>query len=447
MTFNRFINRTLIVISLLVLYRIILDYSYEEVARIFDYQGLFDNNRSPLSGLFSWVLFITFLPFIVRLFEGRQFSDYILILLVLFSLIPQTVVIAYRSDYSFVFIFLISSYWFLLLLSHYFISPIRIRFSPSQLVLKIPHVILVTLLTSVLVYSFLTTGLRLHLDLINVYDIRAEAREFGVIFPFNYILSFADNALSFFAVLLLQRRHYLYFGFALFVIFVNFSITGTKQIVFVTLCGLVGYFFIQSHKNLLQILIAALALIVFTFVEMIWFDTRVLTTIYPYRVLFIPAELHNSYFNFFQINELDFYRQSVLKAFLDSPYDTNIQFLLGEYSIGDITARANNGLFSDAYMNLGATGVFIYPLIIVTLLRLFDGVVSRIDTRLWFVLAIYMAFVLLGMTLSTAMLTSGFLPFLLMLYAFPPASQIAHRARSQGKILIRPFKVSPSVIT
>ncbi len=446
MTSTKFFNHTL-VISLLVVYRIILDYSYDEVALMFDYQGLFYSNKSALSVFLSWFLFLSFLPFIIRMFKGRQFSNYIIILLIIFSFIPQTVVIAYRSDYSFLFIFQIASYWLLLLLLHYLLSPIRFRFSPSKLVSKIPDVILVTLLTSVIVYSFLTTGLRLHLDLINVYDIRAEAREFEVIFPFNYILSFADNALPFFAVLLLQKRRYLYFGLTLFVIFVNFSITGTKQIIFITACGIVGYFFIRSHKNLLQILIAAVALIAFTFVEIMWLDTRVLTGIYPYRVLFIPAELHNSYFNFFQINELDFYRQSILKAFLKSPYEINIQFLMGEYSIGDITARANNGLFSDAYMNLGGMGVFIYPLLVVTLLRLFDGAVSRIDTRLWFVIAIYMAFVLLGMTLSTALLTAGLLPFLLMLYSFAEDSRNAGRTSSQRKFMLTPPKDSPSSIS
>jgi oligosaccharide repeat unit polymerase len=362
------------------------------------------------------------LPFILRLFGGNQLSNYVLILLTLFSLIPQTVVISYRSDYSFSYLLLIICFWAILLMLHYLTSPIRIRFRPSRLIEKAPYVILAILLVSVLIYSFLTTGLRLHYDLINVYEIREEARGFNVIFPFNYIISFADNALAFFAILLLHRRRYLFFGFVIFVIFVNFSITGTKQIIFVLICGVVGYYLIRSQQHIYRILIAAVALVSFTFIENIFLDSRILITIYQYRVLFIPAELHNSYFNFFQTNELDVYRQSILKAFFDSPYQTNLQFLLGEYSIGDITARANNGLFSDAYMNLGALGIFIYPFLIIFLLRLFDGVVTRIDTRLWFVLAIYISFVLLGMTLSTAMLTAGLLPFLLMMYSFPCAT-------------------------
>lgn len=408
-----------LILILLILYRILLDFSYKEVAHVFDYQGLFSNNKTTGSLLLSWVIFIGMLPFIINLFDGMRLSNYVLVLLVLFSLVPQTVVIAFRSDYSILLNILLVCYWLLLLLAHRLVRPIRIGYNPGNLLQKVPAVTLIVLLTSVLVYSYLTTGLRLHTDLINVYDIREEAREFGVIFPFNYILSFADNALAFFAVLLLHRRRFLLFWVTLFVIFVNFSITGTKQIVFVLLCGILGYYFIRSHRNLIRLLIFAVALIVLTIIEMLWLDTRILTTIYPYRVLFIPAELHNSYYQFFQSNELDLYRQSILKFLFESPYETNIQFLIGEYSIGDITARANNGLFSDAYMNLGALGIFLYPFIIITFLALVDGVVTRLDTRVWFVLAIYIAFVLLGMTLSTALLTAGFIPLLFIMYTFP----------------------------
>jgi hypothetical protein len=421
------LRKVIIIICLLFLYRILLDFSYEEVAHIFDYQGLFFNNKSFLSILFSWFFFILLLPLIVRLFYGRQLSDYILILLVLFSLIPQLVVISHRSDYSFKFVLLVVFFWLLLFILHFYISPIRIRLRASRLISKIPHLILLILLASILVFSYISTGLRLHTDLIEVYEIREEARGFGVIFPFNYIISFADNALAFFAVLLFHRRQYAYFIFTLFVIYVNFSITGTKQIVFLPLCGLLGYYFIRNGESLVRILISAVALIIFSFIEIDFLDSRVLTIIYPYRVLFIPAELHYSYFNFFQINELDLYRQSFLKAFLDSPYEENIQFLLGEFATGDVGGRANNGLFSDAFMNLGSLGVIIHPFLIVVLLRLFDGVASRIDKRLWFVVAIYMSFVLLGMTISSALLSSGLLPFLLMLYLFPYARRTASK--------------------
>jgi len=177
------LSQKFLIIILLILYRILLDFSYKEVAHVFDYQGLFYNNKTNCSLLLSWVIFIGLLPFVIKLFDSSRLSNYVLLLLVLFSLIPQTVVISFRSDYSFLLNILLVCYWLLLLFSHRLVRPIRIGYNPGVLFQKIPAVTLAVLLASVLVYSYLTTGFRLHTDLINVYDIREEAREFGVFFP------------------------------------------------------------------------------------------------------------------------------------------------------------------------------------------------------------------------------------------------------------------------
>lgn len=406
----------------LVVYRLLLDASYEQIAAIFEYQGLFSNRRTAASTALSWVLFLGLMPFVVRLFRGGNFSDTVMILLALFSFIPQTAVIGYRSDYDVLFLLMMATYWILLFLLHSWTRPIVFRVEPSRLKASIPYVVLGILIPAVIAFSIINTGLRFHWNLIEVYDIRAEAREFVAPFPINYILSFADNALGFFAVLMLHRRRYFGLAIVLFAIFVNFSITGTKQILFVVFCGLLGYVFIKNSYYSHRVLVGALVLAVACHIESALANTYVLTGLFPYRVLFIPAELHYSYFSFFQANELDLYRQSIFKFVFESPYAENIQFLLGEYSIGNFSARANNGLFSDAYMNIGLAGVLLYPFIISGLLRLFDGAVFRLDSRMWFVLAIYMSFVLLGMTLSTALLTAGLLPFLFLLYMFTPAT-------------------------
>lgn len=402
---------------LLIIYRFLLDFSYEQVAISFEYQGLFLNNKTNLSNIYSWAIFIFFIPFCIKLFSRNRLSNLVSIILVIFSLIPTTVAIGFRSDYEPYYVFLIIMYWIMFFLGFYMIRPIVFR-SIFKSIKFLPYFIVVLCISTVLIYSFLRTGFRLHFDIINVYDIRAEARGYSVIFPMNYILSFADNALPFFMIFFIHKRKYFFSLIVMLSIFVNFSITGTKQIIFISLCGLIGYYLIKNKDDWYRILVAAILLISFSLLELFFLETILLTGLFSYRVLFIPTELHFSYFNFFQINEIDLYRQSLLKFFFDSPYDVNIQFLMGEYSIGDITARANNGLFSDAYLNLGSLGVLIYPFLLVLLLRIFDGVVLKLNHRLWFLLAIYIGFVLLGMTLSTALFTAGFLPFLMILHLF-----------------------------
>lgn len=400
-------------------YRVLLDYSYRIVAVTFDYQGLFFDNQTSLSLIYSWLFFLFFLPFCIKVFFNDNLSNLIIILLIIFSLIPMSTVIGFRSDYPGYYLFLIFAYWLLFFIAFFTTRPIVIHSKYNFFGLKFIYFISLLCILTVIFYSFYVTGLRLHFNFINVYEVRTAARSYSTIFPINYILSFSDNALAFFAIFFIYKKRYTYAFIILATIFINFSITATKQILFVPLCGLIGYFFIHVKDYWLRILIAAIILLGLSILELLYFDSLFFTTLFSYRILFIPAELHFSYFSFFQNNEFDFYRQSFLKFFFNSPYEINIQFLLGDFSIGDITARANNGLFSDAYLNLGIIGVFLYPFLIIFLLRLYDGAALRLDSRLWFVVAIYIAFVLLGMTLSTALFTSGLLPFLLMLYAIP----------------------------
>jgi hypothetical protein len=412
------LRNKLMLICMLIIYRIILDISYKDVENIYGHQGLFKLSRSEFSFILSWLLFICFIPFILRQFEGKHLSNYSFVFLALFSLIPQIVSISYRSDYPLEYIILMAVYWLLLTQLHHYIPPIHLRFNPSRIIQKMPDLILISLLVTVVIYSYQTTGLRFHFDIYNVYDIRAEARDYGFIFPFNYLLSFADSALAFFAVLLIHRGRYIYFGITLLVIFINFSITGTKGILFILIFGLLGYYFIRNPKHLIRIMIAVVALSFLALVEVRLIDTFVLTFTFFYRMLFLPVEMHYTYFTFFQINEYDIYRQSFLKLFFDSPYQQNIQFLIGEYAINDITARANNGLFSDAYMNLGCVGIFIHPFVIVILLRFFDGAACRIDFKIWPVIALYISIILISIPFSTALFTSGFIFFIILMYTF-----------------------------
>jgi hypothetical protein len=108
-----------------------------------------------------------------------------------------------------------------------------------------------------------------------------------------------------------------------------------------------------------------------------------------------------------------------LKFFIDSPYKDNIGFIIGEYDTNDIGGRANNGLFSDAYFNLGLIGILLFPLILASLLKLFDGAVKNLDARMYFSIALSIFLALLSLPLTTAILSSGLLIFLILLYFVP----------------------------
>ncbi|WP_242201476.1 hypothetical protein [Sphingomonas hankookensis] len=251
-----------------------------------------------------------------------------------------------------------------------------------------------------------------------MYDIRAEARGFEAPFPINYLVSFADNLLPVLMIYLLTRRRWLFACAVMLVIFINFSISGQKQSLFVPMLGIIGFFAFKEYVKTYALLLGCILFTVACVAQAYFYDEIALHGIFTYRVLFIPTELNYSYYSYFQNNRFLYYNESLLKIFNHTPHE-NIQFLIGEFAIGDFTARANNGLFSDAYMNLGFVGVLIYPVILSALLRVIDGAVVGLPKSMIFVVVVYVSFVLISNTVTAALLTSGLIFLVILLYSFP----------------------------
>jgi hypothetical protein len=406
-------------ITLLITYKIFLDFSYVQISEVFEYQGLFLESTTFDSYIISWILFFLFCPLFLKALTENTASGNVVSLLTVTSVLPCIAVIGHRSDYPNIYNVLLMTFWLIFYVSWLRIKKIHIKsYTAFQSELFV-NIVLFSLCFSVFLYSYINVGIRFQFDLIEVYDIRAEARNFIAPFPLNYLVSFADNILPFFVILMLYKRKYFLSALILFVIYVNFSIAGTKQIIFTLLFGLLGYISIQKTDLSYRFLIGGIFLLMVGYVENVFFQQNVVNTLFPYRVLFIPAELHFSYYSYFQDNEILLFSQSILKWLQADTNIENIQFLIGEYSIGEFSARANNGLFSDAYMNLGIIGVIVYPVIIATFLRIIDGAVEGLPERILFVVIIYISFVLLGMTLTSAFLTSGLLFLVLFLYSLP----------------------------
>lgn len=416
---RHYIVNTIYFVLLITTYRILLDQSYASIAGAYGYQALFLNARTWQSQFLSWLLFFAAIPMFKSAFDERSVSGNIVSILVLFSIIPTITAVSFRSDYEPQYIFLVCLYWVVFLFSW---KLFKIRIIESLTQIESQHfykIVAVILCASVFIYSYINTGVRLHFDIIDVYDLRAEARNFIAPFPLNYIVSLADNILPFFAIYSIYNKKYFMASIILLFIYVNFSITGTKQILFTFFAGFIGFYFVRNLSSSYRIIVGAILLLLYSYIENRFFNSGVVSTLFSYRVLFIPAELHHNYFVYFQSNDFLYFSQSLLKWINSDSRQENIQFLLGEFAIGDFTARANNGLFSDAYMNFGIAGVLIFPAVVAFLLRIIDGASIGLSERLFFVIVIYVGFVLLGMTLTSALLTSGLLFLVFFLYSLP----------------------------
>jgi len=399
--------------------RLILDYAYGNiVSLIFGYQN-FKNEPTIFSYVISWLFLITLSPLIVKNFQNKNLSSYIMSILIITSLLPTTALIAFTSSYSVIYVTLMYVYWLLILLFNYKV-PTIVFSKDFQIKSKIPYIFLTILFCGAVLYtSGKYAGFRFHFGLLDVYDLRTEAREYQVSTILGYIITAADNILPVLLVFFLLRKSWIVSLIISVIILLNFGISAVKQVLFLLTFAWFGYFFVKTEKFFNLFLSGVIALVLTSIAEFQIFGTYLLTNFMTYRIFFIPAKLHYVYYNFFSVNELDYFRQSILKYFLESPYKDGIQFMMGDEDIGDFTARANNGLFTDAYLNFGAIGVFIFPLIVVCILKTLEGASKGLDPKILFIVTTAVSFVLLGVPFSTALLTSGIIILTLFLYTLP----------------------------
>lgn len=403
----------------LILYRLSTDFVYENViSELFEYQNFF-NNPSKLYEYISWTALLISSPLLIKIFFKKGISYAIVSVLILVSYIPTLTMINYNYNYEFSYVVQIIIYWYLLLISCILMPKIRFKTIKLKQRISIHNIILFILSINVLFISWKYTGFRIHLGLFDVYDLRAEARTYEFNQIFGYLLTFSDNILPIGLVYFLNRKKWIISLFLFSVIFLNFGITATKQILFLLIIAVSGFYFIKSLNISKYFIWGFLGLMGIGVLEYFILDSYIISTLSTYRVFFIPAKLHYVYYDFFSNNELDFFRQSFFKYFFESPYKDNIGFLMGYYDIGDFTARANNGLFSDAYLNFGIIGVLIFPLIINLILKIIDGAAHNLNEKYLFIIIVSYSFVLLGLPFSTALFSGGIIPLLVFLYSIP----------------------------
>lgn len=402
----------------IIILRIFFDFSYHYiVSDIFDYYN-FRNEPTQFSFVISWVFLLTLSPFVIIIFNGKNISSNIMTMLILTSLIPTTTMIAFSSFYSYTYIFLMYLYWFLLL-SMCLLIPSIILFK-KYFKSSIPLYLSVFSYCGLVIYvSYVFTGFRFHFGLYDVYDIRTEARGYQINTILGYFITASDNLLPILFVLFLVRKQRLMASFIGFITLLNFGISAVKMVLFLLFFGFMGYLFIKSFSVFRYAVWGIILLAAMCIIEYMVFNTAILTDFSLFRIFFIPAKLHYIYYDFFSVNQLDLFRQSALKYFFDSPYQEGIQFLMGLHDIQNIEARANNGLFSDAYLNFGAVGVLIFPFIVVIILKILDGAVKYFDPKVLFIITTSVCFVILGVPFTQALLNSGILILILLLYLIP----------------------------
>lgn len=391
------------IIAILLGYKIALDvFGRMVLCPIWGNEGFSDNMTARSYGA-GWLFCLILGPWILQLYRNQRISSHIVLLLVLVSMIPTASYFGMVNPplalWSQMFLF-----WTFFLATYVYAPYLKIRKGGRS------HtgwmVAFITLTAVVVLYVWVHYAhCRIQTDLFNVYDIRFEARNYAMPTIFAYLLNAAGAILPLGVLYCLKRKKWLYALLLTVVVFCNFSIAGHKSVVFFYMLSVIGYFFMAMGIKYLYALLF-LGLVVFGNFEK---QENKPVSFVVHRVMYIPAKLHIDYYDFFHDKEKDYMRQGALRRLgLKSPYEENIQFIIGE-ELGRKEVRANNGLFSDAYSNFGLLGMLLLPLVLVFTLRILDGEMQDVDMGLWPIPIILFVSGILSVTYTSALLTNGLL--------------------------------------
>ena len=246
---------------------------------------------------------------------------------------------------------------------------------------------------------------RLHLTFDDVYDLRHEASNFSLPTIIRYAWSPATNILPLFFVYFLQKNKKSLCLFIVLIILLNFSINGMKSTFFkLLICVLFYVVKIQDFKRF-YLPVFVLLLLVVSIERSLW-NIPFIHDVVVRRAFLIPALFDTYYYDYITQNGPMFYSRT----------GTAIQYIIGDVYFGAPEMDCNNGLFSDAFMNWGVVGCFVYPVVLAFLFRLCGSAFRGADRGLVVFAAMIMSYTLEGSELTTGLLTHGLFFFSVFLY-------------------------------
>lgn len=271
--------------------------------------------------------------------------------------------------------------------------------------------------------SWKYTGFRIVTNLLEVYDIRAEAAAYDMSTVFLYLQSFSTILIPMLMLFSFRQKKYILVLWEAFLLVLNFSFAGHKTVLFMGVLVIAGAI-IWREQMISMILPGGIGLAVLGIVEEKIFSHAYIISFFFRRQGYVLAELSDKYYRFFRHNPTDIFRGTFLgKLGFESPYQLSMSYVIGN-NYETQTVSYNNGLLADVWSNLGIIGIFIMPFIMIVCFRLFDMATQKIHSKYVIGLALYYGVIFANSAWSTVLLTHGFLIMCLGFFIFPRAQSI-----------------------
>lgn len=404
----------LIEILLIVLIKIVLEYSYINfVSTVFGYAGfLYDFELNKY--IIGWFIYI--IVYLLVYLKKKLFIYEVFIFMFLLYILPLCTFFG-LSNQNISSLFLLTIPFLVILLLTFNLKFYSIKTLPYSKVIIIGTSFLFTFL--VLINYYLSTGGKMVLSLSDVYIFRDEFGKYSSEGIFGYLNNWVTKI---FVVLLfswaIYRKKFFLFLAIILVFLLLFALSGHKSV----LSGffLVLFFYIMfkfKHRNFI-ILLGFLTLLIFTILIDYLFDIYLLQTLIVRRLLFVPAHLNFIYLEFFSSNQFVFWSNGLLSSFIDYPYDTRIVQVIGSY-IGKPDMAANTGFIASGYSHAGVLGIFIYMIISIILINIINNLGRKTDKYFVFsIIFIPIMTMFISSDLLTSLLTHGLILSVLIIWLY-----------------------------
>lgn len=430
----------------LLLYVAVLHWSYAtQISPAFSYMGL--RYRDPNVWNYVAAFAMAYSVGLVMPNAMKHASDFVVWILYVMACVPSIVVPQYANIVSSpralqLAFFVALSFAMVAVLAHRGPQSTRIR------VVRTSEILWIVLFgISVVIYSYMyfTTGLSFRfINPTAVKDVRFQYRETvaasGSLLP--YLIGLQGNVIN--PILVCRGVH-------------------AKRWTLIV-AGAAGQLLIYSatgYKIILLSVPAALLLLVMFRMSKQWFGRLVLygtvasslvsvvldritgsltlTSIFVSRLLIIPGALTAAYLKYFQYRPKAQWGYSFMAPFVNYPYNTTPDFLVGADFSGMQQVTANASLFADGYGNLGYFGIFVEAGVLVLLLWAINLAAARLPVSVSALILLVPTLALVNASVFTSILTSGYAAAIVLMFLLPQTGwgNLSHVAVSGPRSTIR----------
>lgn len=299
-----------------------------------------------------------------------------------------------------------------LFLALYLFSKIKINFTKVPVFNKNQALYLLLIITTIgtIPYLFIY-GPHINLKnllLLDVYETRTAMGELSnPYFGYSYsVFTKIIIPLIIIFSLELKKKGLLMVGVFYLVLFYLF---GAHKTVYVGLLVVLAFYklgYAQAVKIIMKY--SSIFIVLFTLLALVNID-------YPWilsfrRIHFLPSLLDICYIDFFEEKPL-FWSESILKRFVEYPYDVPHVNLIGETYFKQPDMAANNGLISEGFMNWGTWGVLINCFLVAVYFGVLNSL--RIPSK-YMGLFVLVIFSFISSSVFTVFLTHGAIALLLI---------------------------------